>query len=394
MKFAKTLALSAITAASVATVPAYAASGFYGFVNAALYSTSGDDGNDAVDSLDEAGRIRAQGNTLSGSRFGFRGSKSAHGLTGGVQIEYAVRHGSGSSPGMRHAYASLGGNWGTVRLGQTDSATNGAAEVDLTGNAIAGYNGNYDGSAVTFSALDSPLSRTQLIRYDSPKFAQIVQIRVSLAPEGGSETTDVERRSGTSGTNLQANGVDVVEITETDALNAHAISFALRFDGKTATGKFLGVIASDTLGGELDGDTASNLAVSGSYKFTNGLALTANYASRSYHGDFDPASIFHGKVGYDFGQGVIISANFASYTGRVSTADNEPDAPTGSYFGLQWYKKWKPINTEVYAFFRSTTLTTPQTGGADDEEQSETVLGAGMRVQFGVTFDGDQLSVM
>ena len=70
------------------------------------------------------------------------------------------------------------------------------------------------------------------------------------------------------------------------------------------------------------------------------------------------------------------------------------DDPTGSYFGLQWYKKWKPINTEVYAFFRSTTLTTPQPGGADDLEQSETLLGAGMRVQFGVSFDGDELSVM
>ncbi len=192
MKFAKTLALSAITAASVATVPAYAASGFYGFVNAALYSTSGDDGNDDVDSLTEAGRIRADGNTLSGSRFGFRGSKSAHGLTGGVQIEYGVPHSSVKqqcNPGMRHAYASLGGNWGTVRLGQTDSATNGAAEVDLTGNAIAGYNSDYDNTSVNFGNLD-PLSRVQLLRYDSPKFAQIIQIRVSLAPEAGSATED------------------------------------------------------------------------------------------------------------------------------------------------------------------------------------------------------------
>ena len=304
MKFAKTLALSAITAASVATAPAYAASGFYGFVNAALYSTSGDDGNEDVDSLEEAGRIRADGNSLSGSRFGFRGSKSAHGLTGGVQIEYGVSHGSGSNPGMRHAYASLGGNWGTVRLGQTDSATNGAAEVDLTGNAIAGYNSDYDNTSVNFGNLD-PLSRVQLLRYDSPKFAKIIQIRVSLAPEAGSATTD------------------------TATPNAHAISFALRFDGNTSTGKFLGVIASDTLGGDVAGDTASNLAVSGSYKFTNGLALTANYASRSFNAgdgeDLDASSLFHGKVGYDFGNGVIISANFASYTGLNTIEINNAD---------------------------------------------------------------------
>jgi hypothetical protein len=76
--------------------------------------------------------------------------------------------------------------WGTLRLGQGDTATNGTSEVDLSGTDVAAYSsvddvgGNFEfrdngvGTGITVSDSRSNfdgLSRKDRVRYDTPKWA-------------------------------------------------------------------------------------------------------------------------------------------------------------------------------------------------------------------------------
>ncbi len=75
--------------------------------------------------------------------------------------------------------------WGTLRLGQGDTATNGTSEVDLSGTAVAAYSsvadvgGGFefrDNGDIGITVRDSRsnfdgLSRKDRVRYDTPRWA-------------------------------------------------------------------------------------------------------------------------------------------------------------------------------------------------------------------------------
>ena len=69
----------------------------------------------------------------SGSRFRFTGSgEAADGLTAGVNLEYAV----GTSPTLRHSNLNFSGDFGSLAVGHTATATNGTNH-DLSKSGLA-----------------------------------------------------------------------------------------------------------------------------------------------------------------------------------------------------------------------------------------------------------------
>jgi len=166
-----------------------------GHVNKVLSIT--DDGdNEYVDFAD---------NRNSGTRFRIIGTSTGGGLTVGARIEFGLNsnaaqdatNNTSTNPSTldhRNAYVWFQSKkWGRVILGKASTATDGAAEIDLSGTSASGYNGawpmsNYDfnvtgtrsgtangstNSGVSvggvFNSYDGG-SRQDLIRYTSPKF--------------------------------------------------------------------------------------------------------------------------------------------------------------------------------------------------------------------------------
>lgn len=130
----------------------------------------------------------------SGSRFRFIANETAeNGITYGARFEIQARENSagahnggtlgdtGDNQDNRYQDLYVSGNFGKVSFGKGDGAANGAAEVDLSGTALASnaaaINDNYGGylvaPGVTFNqvfAIDDALSRQNRVRYDTPDF--------------------------------------------------------------------------------------------------------------------------------------------------------------------------------------------------------------------------------
>ncbi len=143
-------------------------------------------------------------NALSQSRFGLQGkARISSDLYAGYRIEFGVGHNEadGSNQGfeyesgtinLRHNDLYIGSKtFGKVSLGHGSTASDGIAEIDLSGTTVAGSSDNL--AEFRFNNLDG-FSRQERIRYDTPSLAGF---KVSASWQDN-ENWDVALRFGQS----------------------------------------------------------------------------------------------------------------------------------------------------------------------------------------------------
>lgn len=278
------LASTALIAGSLLAINAQAGDAeFYGQVNKALMWADDDASN--------SDRLRVVDNDLSSTRFGFRGEQAiGNGLTASFLLEgefasspndtsRAMSAGLGdtssdttSSFTERHARVGLSGNFGSVFMGRTSSATDGITEIDLGsvsdvmssdmgafGAGVSGFGGSYD-NLEGFVAGNA--DRVNLVRYDTPIY------------------------NGFQGSVAFANGGDV------DA----AVRYGAKFGGtevKAGIGyaKFNSATLAD----------AEQWSGSISAKHDSGLNGTVAYGTQDIDATNVDPEFWYAKVGYDMG---------------------------------------------------------------------------------------------
>lgn len=260
------------------------------------------------------------------TRFGFKGSqKLENGLTAGIGIEYEVESndsnkltqkdigGATATPDsttatfkQRKAVASLGGNFGAVMIGHTQTATDLVTEMnDMAGvfdvfySRIESLGGGLkfrDTSAATLSTVTIGAAadnfdgngRKDVIRYDSP-WVNGIQGRISAA-QGG----DVDASVWYKG--------NVQDLTVKAAL------------GYTAYG------AQSTGADKPESQTAGSIGV----KHKNGLAGTFAFGSKELTnktaGTDDPSS-YYTKVGYAWDKNEV-AVDYSNNEGVITDGTN------------------------------------------------------------------------
>jgi len=347
------IALAIIAIALLAITPAHAVDfTVSGQVNRALMYV--DDGTSAkwffVD------------NENSGTRFRFRGSNDFEGgwkvgflweveMQSNSSDEVSMSDNSDQSPvnfNERHIDVWIE-KWGTLRLGQGDTATNGTSEVDLSGTDVAAYSGAADvggsfefrdngvDTGVTVGASRSNfdgLSRKDRIRYDTPRWAGFF---ASGSVEGNSEWDVAGRYAGDFGWARLAAAAGWAEY--------------------------------GTSGDSQDGTRDGNFSSSASMLFDFGLNFTASYAQRKQD-DKNPWNLY-GKIGYKFLKKHAASIQY-SRTKHLSAKDDEGDS-----FGLAYvFTPWESV--EFYGTYYLHMLDRDE--GSDPDNIN--ILFAGARIKF------------
>jgi hypothetical protein len=235
--------------------------------------------------------------------------------------------------------------WGTMRLGQGDTSTNGTSEVDLSGTTVAAYSsvsdvgGNFefrDGDkklGITVSDSRSNfdgLSRKDRVRYDTPTWA------------GFFASGSVEQES--------------------------QFDFAARYAGDFGWAKFAAAAGYANFG------TSSNtkdwqFSSSASMLFDFGLNLTASYAFQDEDNE-DPWNLF-GKIGYNFLEKHAVSVQY-SRTKHKSADDDEADTFGAAYV----FNPWKSV--ELYGTYYLHMLDRDKGTSPDDIN----ILMTGARIKF------------
>jgi predicted porin len=137
------------------------------------------------------------------SRFRFSGTADMdNGVTAGVNLEYGAGGNAGDNPGIRHAAVSLGGEFGTLTVGQSAPATHliGHASYDnlawLSGTelgcdfCLAG-GATFGGAAYAYGA-----SRRPMVKFDTPSLGVA---NVSVSADGNDFWDAALRASGEAG---------------------------------------------------------------------------------------------------------------------------------------------------------------------------------------------------
>lgn len=290
-------------------------------------------------------------NSNSSTRFRFRGSNDfQNGWRVGFLWEVEMKSNPASGVSMdddsdlgptsfneRHMDVFIE-KWGTLRLGQGDTASNGTSEVDLSGTAVAAYSsvddigGNFkfkdDGVDTGITVSDSRsnfdgLSRADRVRYDTPKWRGFF---ASGSVEGNSQWDVAARYAGDFGW----------------ARFAAAAGWA---DPGTS---------SKSSDGAVDGQFSS----SASMLFDFGLNLTASYAIRDTDNGDDPWNLF-GKIGYQFLEKHAASIQY-SRTKHLSAEDDEGDSFNIAYVFTPWQ------SVELYGSYYLHMLDRDQGSDPDD----------------------------
>lgn len=253
--------------------------------------------------------------------------------------------------------------FGRLWLGQGDTASNGTAEVDLSGSALLGYSGNTDmGGNISF--------------------------RNSLAGSGtGSATAQAITTKTSGGVNSNFDG-----LSRDDRLRYDTPSFAgFKLSGSLVansqwdvaarySGKFGGVavgLAASYANSSANSTTRKGLVtVSGSAKHDSGLgvALSWGKSKQKAAGRNDPDGIY-AKLFYDaklFSVGT--TAMFVDWSNRDDVAANGDDAVS---IGIGVVQSLSAIGSEVYLGFRHYSLDNATTNYDDIA-----IVLAGARVKF------------
>ena len=288
------------------------------------------------------GTAKAWENLTIGTRIEFqfnnRTSNESGNFTGGSSKDEDEGDDTGIDP--RYQDLTFAGGFGKIYVGKGDSASNGTSEVDLSGTIIAsnpstadmGYGGSFflrDNLAAgvsqdpnvnggiagprassVFSSFDG-LSRTQRIRYDTPKFGGF---KVSVGLNQGPIPDAAIRYSGSfAGTKVSA-----------------AIAWSNRDS------------ASGTLGNQING--------SGSILHSSGLNLTVAGATleREAVGRNDP-SMFYVKLGFKAKLVGAGTTNF--YVNYQNTDDLGANGDDATHWGFGVVQILKDYATELFATF-------------------------------------------
>lgn len=333
IKMKKTLlmATGALLAAGFASSDAKAVDvELYGQVNKTLMQT--DNGTTS--------EFGVRDNDKSSTRVGLKGEQALdNGLTASVLVEYelnaddtrtksgtALTNGSaGSTVTERHARVGLSGMFGTVMVGHTSVATDGATEQDmagvsdLLGSDIARFGGatSFVGGAGTptvantFTRFDG--DRADVVAYHTPVIAG-VQGRLSTS-EGG----EVQAAAFYKG-KYDAFAVKAAAGYESNSTNNvdHTItgSVSVKHDSGLA-----GTYAYGTQSTSTGANEADMHYVKVGYAF-DALEVAADYATH----DTDNAAGLEGKayglgVQYDLGHGVSVAGAYRQLEAENSTSD-------------------------------------------------------------------------
>ena len=305
-------------------------------------------------------------NDNSSSRFRFvGGAKVTDDFSAGFNIELEVESNSSASVSQENEDTGSANvndriieatftseKLGKVSLGQGGTASDGTAEVDLSGTAVIGYSsvadtaggllfydddaGEYSDVTVgaAFSNFDG-LGRLDRIRYDSPRF-------------GG----------------FQVSG---------SAVSDQRWDTALRWAADFGDTEAAAAIAYADPGGDDD----YNISSSASVLLGFGLSFTGSFATRDNSGRDDSYN-YYGKVGYqadfvDIGTTAFgVDYNFGQ--------DIRGDGADSQSAGLQAVQNWSDYGIQFYTGLR--WYTTDEADGEDLDLDDIVVMSAGTRVRF------------
>ena len=346
--------LSIAIAAGLATsaAPAQALTlGISGQINKTIgYIDNGD--NSAIGFFD---------NSNSGTRFRFTGEEDVGGglKVGGVwewqwsnsptasaafNSNGKFNESSPSSLSDRKAELYFAGKWGKVSLGKGDGAANGSAEVDLSGTTTIDYSGGnqdllssmtYGSSSVTvgssYSEFDGE-SRNDRLRYDTPKFAKVLSIAVSVANANEKEAAVWYAQTIGGGTEIAA-ALGYTDNTDATTSNTAAASST---DRKRAS-------------------------LSASAMLKNGLNFTISYSTQKNNAattnQGNTNSYF--KIGWKKGKNAV-SLSYGQQSNEAGFAGNTSANPTSIAVAYN-YSLAKSV--EAYASIRTSSA---DVSGLDD----------------------------
>ncbi len=281
--------------------------------------------------------------------------------TASITIDDSIVGGAGDrgvgtgSFGERHVVAYFEHKqFGRLSLGQTDTASNGTSEIDLSGTAMAGYSdiSTFSGAVkfrneatgvftaktpgTVFSNMDG-LSRDDILRYDTPTF-------------GGFKL---------SASHVAGGAVDV------------AARYAGKFDGHRISA---GVAFADNSSISTTVDSQINGSIS--IRHDSGLNGTVAAGVRDQKGAArDDATFWYAKLGYAANLNSLGPSSFSlDYMQADDIAANGDDAET---FGVQAVQSIAAAGTEIYVGFRHHALDNATT----NFEDIFSVL-AGARIKF------------
>lgn len=339
----------------------------YGQVNRAiLYADDGD--TSALYQVD---------NDNSSTRVGLNGKAKGDGLTVGSKFEVELQSNASNKVsqeepntddgdshfGIRHADVFFEfDKIGKISLGQGDTASNSASEVDLSGTGIIGYSSTSDLAGGIFfydkdvdaisgakvgdviSNLDGN-SRKDRIRYDSPTFSGL-GVAVSTFAD---QNADAEAKS--------------------------AYDAAIRYSGKAGDVTMAAAIAYSTYpSDQIDGkERLVNGSASAAF---SGFSITFAAGNESLDNDTrDSKNFYYGKVGYamefwNIGQ-TALAIDYGQYN-DVKTKEDEAKT-----MGIMFVQKLQDWSTEIYAGFRTHNL---DREGADYDAVNAMMIGT--RIKF------------
>ena len=330
-----------------------------GRVSRALIVIDGDGGNDSASVKDYA---------ASGSRFSIDGAMEGleEGVTPGFQFEYAAPGGGANSPTLRHAYASFGGGFGTVKVGHTSQAGPAASkkqiDVLIGQGTVASYLGK---SAAYFGSLDGG-GRKELIRYDSPSLG-IATVGMSVANEGsygGNIGIGGDYGEMTFAANL---GYLKTEGDSTKASSELGADGVVVITGKGRTPD------STTIGASLGAKLANGFGWSlGWAKQTNegGISGRKSSGTQTPHPNSDPSRV-QAQVGYEFGSNAIAVSWYKS-------SDFVNEGSEGSILGIGVKHTVPKTGVSLYANAQRFKVEDAK----DTKDTKDTVLAIGTVVVF------------
>lgn len=313
-------------------------------------------------------------NDNSSSRIGIKAkAKASDNLTLGAKFEVELQsnasnkvdmgteHGSSYTEGSvfkeRHIDFYADTNFGKISIGQGDTASNGSAEVDLSGTGLVGYSsvvdtaGNfefYDKVTMSYSGLKvddvfnnmDGLSRKDRIRYDTPDFAGF-----TLSTSAGEK--------------------DIFDL-------------AARYNQKFGDTKVSVAVAYADPGA---GKNYKQYSASGSVLFGFGLNFGLAYGKQDVDsmpaGSDDPTYLY-GKVGYSASLFPIGKSSFSVDYGKWQNIDSYDIDQEATSYGIQFVQKISDWSTEVYLGYRIYQLDDNMTTSYDD---ISALLG-GVRIKF------------
>ena len=330
--------LSMAIAAGLVTsaMPAHALTlGISGQINKTIgYIDNGDDS--AVGFFD---------NSISGSRFRFTGEED---IGGGLKVGGVWEWQWQNSPTSAANFNTYGkfdettatlqdrktelyfaGKWGKVSLGKGDGAANGSAEVDLSGTTTIDYAGGnqcllgsitYGTSGVTVGSTYTEFdgeSRNDRIRYDTPKFAKVLSIAVSVANANEKEAA----------------------VWYSQTIGSTKIAAALGYTDNQDTGS----------------TDRTRTAISGSAILKNGLNFTLSYSTQDNKASSVKTSNTYFKIGWKKGKNAV-SLSWGQMDSDAANATNPSSIAVSYNYALA-------KAAEVYASVRTSSA---DQSGLDD----------------------------